>query len=98
MITLIGTYNSVIGFGLCGIKKIHEVNPRTSVHKIQQYVEQTDSSIILIDEEVYERVKESVSGSGKIFVQIPDRYKENVLMEDIDKLVKDTIGISVKVT
>lgn len=96
MITLIGTYNSIIGFGLCGIEDIHEVTPGTTAQEIARIVEKTENEIVLIDEKVHEKI--DGRGFDKIFIQIPDRFRERAGTDDIDKLVRDTIGISMKVT
>lgn len=96
MITLIGTYNSIIGFGMCGINKIHEVTKNTSADEVARLVERADSKIILIDETVYEKIRDLEF--DKIFIQIPDRFKSEAETTEIDALVRDTIGISMKVT
>lgn len=90
MITLIGTRNSAIGFGLCGIKDIREVGPSVTDEELLRMVLEA-GEIIMIDEALYARVKGRVA---KTFIRIPDTAGGT---QDIDALVKDTIGISIKI-
>lgn len=97
MITLIGTSTTIVGFGLCGIKDVHEVRNSTSDEVLASLINKANGKIIMIDESLYDRVKEKIE-VDKTFIKIPSRFKdsENVEDDDIDELVKDTIGVAIK--
>ena len=100
MITLIGTSTTVIGFGLCGIKDIHEVGLKVSEDELINLIKNAESNTIMIEEQLYEIVKSVVENNyiyeNKIFMKIPDRFKESFDADDIDSIVKDTIGINIQ--
>ncbi len=102
MITLIGTSTTIVGFGLCGIKDIREVNRKTTSEEILDLVRTSEFETIMIDEYIYEKIKVDVQRKiefeNKIFVKIPDRYTElsDESNDDIDDIVRDTIGINIK--
>ena len=91
MITLIGTAKTIIGFGLCGIKDVHELAPNAEPKTILEAVEKA-GEIVMIEQGFHAKIKEGLP-SAKIYIQIPD---EIVASDDIDALVRDTIGVSMK--
>ena len=94
MITLIGYTKTVIGMGLCGINKVHEVTENTPVEEIVEIIKKTDSEFILIDEEIYLKIHKLVKKVEKRFIKIPNpKGEEN---DPIDDIVRDTIGVSIK--
>ena len=97
MITLIGTSTTTIGFGLCGIKDIHEVRRSMEKETILKLVKEAENEIIMIDEDIFEKIREDVRNLGKIFIKIPFRHKkEDEASDAVDEMVKDTLGISIK--
>jgi vacuolar-type H+-ATPase subunit F/Vma7 len=95
MITLIGTSTTTIGFGLCGIKDIYEVCRSTPETEIADIILSSENEIIMIDEDIYNRVEPLLTRCKKIIIKIPFRYKEE-LDDDIDELVKDTLGVAIE--
>lgn len=99
MICLIGTSTTTIGFGLCGIKEIYEVTRSMSPEEIMKFVDNSENDLIMIDEDIFEIIKElSKKNKKKTFIKIPSRFRkeDKNLTEDIDELVRDTLGIAIK--
>lgn len=98
MITLIGTSNSVIGFGLCGVKDIHEVTRRTSPEEILNIITSSKNEIIMIDEEIYLKIQHKLKElkHEKQFIKIPWRFKPKEKDDNINELIKDITGVEVK--
>jgi vacuolar-type H+-ATPase subunit F/Vma7 len=100
MITLIGTSTTTIGFGLCGINDIHEVERITPVEKIVKLVENSENKVIMIDEEIHNLIKHKIKRTNKFIIEIPFRYKKEEeiknIANDIDELVKDSLGFAMK--
>jgi vacuolar-type H+-ATPase subunit F/Vma7 len=96
MISLIGASTTIIGFGLCGIKDIFELRRTAKKEEILQSIREAQHNLILIDQFFYEKIKKDIPRefSDKVFIKIPDRYEE--FDEDIDELVKDTLGITLQ--
>ncbi|MGM5487546.1 MAG: V-type ATP synthase subunit F [Nanobdellota archaeon] len=91
MITLIGTSTSCIGFGLCGIQDIVEVR-RDETEKIITAAKRTKNEVIMIDEELYRKVRASLP-KEKFYIKIPFRYREEHGFEDeIEEIIKETTG------
>jgi vacuolar-type H+-ATPase subunit F/Vma7 len=100
MITLIGTSTTTIGFGLCGINDIHEVERITPVEEILKIIQETENNIIMIDEEINNLIKHKTKRTNKFIIEIPFRYKKveeiKNIADDIDELVKDSLGFATK--
>ncbi len=95
MITLIGMTNSIIGFGLCGVKDVHEVRTSTPLEDIIKLIHNAEHDVVMIDEELFKLVEDLIKTS-KIIIKIPDRFKEKSDDQFVEKIMKDTIGASIK--
>jgi len=93
MITLIGHRATIIGFGLCGIKGIHEVHTNTTDDVLRTLITGAEHEVVMIEEALLQRVQGLKT--KKIFVSIPDRYSSED-HDDLDGLVRDTIGVAIK--
>jgi len=91
MITLIGRYKSIIGFGLTGIQDIREVADKTTTQEVESLLVDAQQ-IILIEEDLYEMIDEE-KRDNNIFVKIPSKDAQDT---QLDALIKDTIGVSLK--
>ncbi len=91
MITLIGTTHTTIGFGLCGIKDIHEVSLEASEQELVDLIQQAQHDIIMIDELLVEKINKRLP-SSKTIITIPYRNGQ-ADTEFIDDLMKNTIGV-----
>lgn len=85
MITLIGNSTTCIGFGLCGIQDIVEVDDPEAVVSA---VEKSRNDVIMIDEELYRKVKGRLP-KEKFYIKIP---QENGFEDEIEEIVKETTG------
>jgi len=97
MITLIGTSTTIIGFGLCGIKDIREVSHKIESSELLKLYSQVESNIIMIDENLYFKIRSKVKDDNKIIIQIPDRFKECQLNDEIQELVRKTVGANINI-
>jgi vacuolar-type H+-ATPase subunit F/Vma7 len=101
MITVIGTSTTTIGFGLCGIKDIKEVLRTDSSKDIIRMIIESQNKVIMIDEDIFEKVKDMLPKNDKIIINIPFRYREENekfvnKKEEIDDLIKNSLGINIK--
>lgn len=97
MIGVLATQDDVIGFGLTGIKQEKEVKENiepeellTEIHNMSEKVE-----IIIINERLLDKVRQDKSIENIAFWEIPDNL-EKTNVDDIEKLIKDTLGIELK--
>jgi vacuolar-type H+-ATPase subunit F/Vma7 len=95
MITLIGTSTTTIGFGLCGLKDIYEVWRSTPIEEIAKIIFESENEIIMIDEDIYNKIEHLLDRCKKTIIKIPFRYQEEI-SDDIDELMKDTLGVSIE--
>lgn len=89
MITLIGTTHTTIGFGLTGIKDIHEVSLKASQEELEQLIQEAEHDIVMIDELLLEKVTVQTE---KTLIKIPYRNGE-AKSDFIEDLMKNTIGV-----
>lgn len=94
MITLIGTSTTTIGFGLCGIKDIHEVSRRIDPTDLRKIIDSSENEFIMIDEDIYEKIKDQEI--NKNFIVVPFRFRKDLNTDDIDSLVQDTLGVKMR--
>ena len=88
MITLIGSSATIIGFGLCGIERVVELDTGTPAEVVQRHVDEADTPIVMIEE----RLLAGVS-TDRIIIPIPDPERE-ASSDSIDALVERVIGQS----
>lgn len=86
MITLIARSTTIIGFGLCGIDNVVEIDGNTRSEDVQRIVENVTTPIIMLDE----RYVEDIS-TERIIIPIPDRYA-NAPKDRMAELVRDVVG------
>lgn len=91
MITLIGRYQSIIGFGLTGISDIREVAENPNEEEVVALLKDAQK-IILIEEDLYEMINEDARGEN-VYIKIPSKTGDDTAL---DSLIKDTIGVSLK--
>lgn len=89
MITLIGTTHTTIGFGLCGIKDVQEVQLEESTEVLNTLVKNAKHDIVMIDELL---AKKLTVKTTKTIITIPYRNGE-ANTEFIENLMKNTIGV-----
>lgn len=89
MITLIGTTHTTIGFGLCGIKDVHEVKLETEAQELNALVENAEHDIVMIDELLSKKL---TIKTDKTLIVVPYRNGE-ANSSFIEDLMKNTIGV-----
>lgn len=89
MITLIGTTETTIGFGLCGMKDVYEVTLETSTEEINRIIAESENNLIMIDELLAKKV---TLATQKTIITIPYRHGE-ANTDFINELMKNTIGV-----
>lgn len=93
MMGLIGYQDDVIGFGLAGLQKVIEVNKTITRKDIINEITTLRKKVhvIIINETILDKVRDL---DFKImFIEIPeDKTKTN--MEQIEKIMKETVGIT----
>lgn len=89
MITLIGTTHTTIGFGLCGIKDIHEVKLECDSETLNVLVRQAKNDVIMIDELLKKKL---TIKTDKTIITIPYR-NGSADTTFIENLMKNTIGV-----
>lgn len=96
MISLIAKTSSIIGFGLCGVKDLIEVNKNCGEQEILAAIKKAQHDVIMIDEDLHAKFSQQLAKTKKIFIDIPDRFKEKEQANNIDALVRDTIGVNIE--
>ena len=88
MISLIGTTHTTIGFGLCGIKDLHEVSIDIDKQDLAEILKKTKHDIVMVDEVLVPRLPTT----QKTIIIIPYRNGQ-ADTAFIDDLFKNTIGV-----
>lgn len=95
MIGIIGYQDDVIGFGLTGIVNKIELTKNTTQTETKKAILQMSQkvNVIIINESLIKNLKQEKEFKKILFIEIPeDKQKTN--LDEIEKLIKDTLGIN----
>jgi len=88
MISVIGNRNTIMGFGLCGLEDLHEVDYSITEQELLELIETVESDTILIEQVLAQKI---VLPQEKQFIIIPS---DDIVQDDIDVLVAQSLGLS----
>lgn len=94
MIGIIGYQDDTIGFGLTGISQMIELTKNSNEKEIQNAILEMKKrvDIILINESLLNKVRQEKEIQNTMFIEIPED-KEKTNLDEIESLIKDTLGI-----
>lgn len=97
---VIGDEDTVLGFGMVGVRGRHVNNERGAHAALDEALEDTEVGVLIITERVAEMVRQRVdtllfSEDFPLVVEIPDRGGRMPERPTLRRMVNDAIGINV---
>tara|TARA_Y100000310_G_scaffold345306_1_gene463573 strand:+ start:283 stop:573 length:291 start_codon:yes stop_codon:yes gene_type:complete len=94
MIGVIGFQDEVIGLGLSGVSHLVEVERSITKAELVKRLDQLhDVQTLFISEKLLEMVHEEKEEFNFFFIEVPENFT-SIGLEKIDKLARETLGIS----
>lgn len=94
MICVIGFQDEVIGLGLSGVSRLIEVERSITKSDLTKHLEQLhDIQTLFISEKLLEMIHEEKNEFNFFFIEVPENFS-SVGLEKIDKLARETLGVS----
>jgi vacuolar-type H+-ATPase subunit F/Vma7 len=96
MISVIGYQDDVIGFGLIGIAKSIELKKTATGDDVLNALDLVkESNVVIINESLLKKIKDSKKKDNFFFVIIPENFK-SANLDYIEKITRETLGISME--
>jgi V/A-type H+-transporting ATPase subunit F len=102
-ISVIGDFDTIVGFRLAGIKDAHEVeDPKEAVEILRELIRDEDVGLIIITERLADEIRSETKKmfEGRVtplLVEIPDKSGPiEKKVDPIKELIRKAVGVEIK--
>jgi V/A-type H+-transporting ATPase subunit F len=102
-ISVIGDFDTIVGFRLAGIKDAHEVvEPKDAVPILKELVKDKNVGLIIITEKIADEIRSETKSifecrTMPLLVEIPDKGGPiEKKVDPIKELIKRAVGVEIK--